>query len=352
MAKKVKIKEIAEMAGVSAGTVDRILHNRGKVSAQSREAVEKVLAEVGYKYNIHLSAMSFRKELNIHICIPMANSGEYWGAVKDGLEQALEEYHDINIRPHYFFYNQYDVYSCRDAYEQVGAEGTDAVIIGPTFTNETVLLCERLDKASIPYVFVDSTVQGTNPYETYTTDQYACGYLLAKLLDAATPHDRSIAIFRFQRIGNQGATNSLERRRGFDAYMNDTGKSGRLIEATLPGMDPEQTELAFLETLAAHPEIKGIAVLNSRGSALANILHKKEISDIRVISFDLTSDNRRYLESGQIAALLCQRPELQGFNAIKSIINKLLYNLPVQQVHNLMPVDVVFKENLPFYKDI
>jgi LacI family transcriptional regulator len=125
MAKKVKIKEIAEMAGVSAGTVDRILHNRGKVSAQSREAVEKVLAEVGYKYNIHLSAMSFRKELNIHICIPMANSGEYWGTVKDGLEQALEEYHDINIRPHYFFYNQYDVYSCRDAYQQVGAEGAD-----------------------------------------------------------------------------------------------------------------------------------------------------------------------------------------------------------------------------------
>ena len=40
MAKKVKIKEIAEMAGVAAGTVDRILHNRGMVSAQSREAVE------------------------------------------------------------------------------------------------------------------------------------------------------------------------------------------------------------------------------------------------------------------------------------------------------------------------
>ena len=41
MAKQVKIKDIAKMAGVSAGTVDRILHNRGKVSKASREAVEK-----------------------------------------------------------------------------------------------------------------------------------------------------------------------------------------------------------------------------------------------------------------------------------------------------------------------
>ena len=54
MAKQVKIKDIAKMAGVSAGTVDRILHNRGKVSKASREAVEKVLSEVDYKYNIRI----------------------------------------------------------------------------------------------------------------------------------------------------------------------------------------------------------------------------------------------------------------------------------------------------------
>ena len=50
MAKQIKVKDIAQMAGVSAGTVDRVLHKRGNVSAKSREAVEKVLSEVGYKY--------------------------------------------------------------------------------------------------------------------------------------------------------------------------------------------------------------------------------------------------------------------------------------------------------------
>ena len=60
MAKQVKIKDIAQMAGVSAGTVDRILHNRGNVSRESREAVERVLAEVDYKYNIHSSAISLK----------------------------------------------------------------------------------------------------------------------------------------------------------------------------------------------------------------------------------------------------------------------------------------------------
>ena len=77
MAKQIKIKDIARMAGVSAGTVDRILHNRGNVSASSRAAVEKVLAEVDYKYNIHASAISRRKEYKIDIVIPTALGGEY-----------------------------------------------------------------------------------------------------------------------------------------------------------------------------------------------------------------------------------------------------------------------------------
>ena len=34
------IKDIAQMAGVSAGTVDRVLHNRGDVSQKSKEKVE------------------------------------------------------------------------------------------------------------------------------------------------------------------------------------------------------------------------------------------------------------------------------------------------------------------------
>ena len=40
------------MAGVSAGTVDRVLHNRGDVSVSSREKVQKVLDEIDYHPNI------------------------------------------------------------------------------------------------------------------------------------------------------------------------------------------------------------------------------------------------------------------------------------------------------------
>ena len=182
MARQAKIKDIARMAGVSAGTVDRILHNRGNVSESSRKAVEKVLDEVGYRFNIHTSAVSLRKEYNIIISMPTASLGEYWGSIQEGIEHALHEYSDISIDCRYSFYNQFDVYSCRAAFDSIIGCSPDAVIIGPTFIEETKELCSRLADKDIPFVFVDSVIEGTSPIATFTTDQYACGFLLGKML--------------------------------------------------------------------------------------------------------------------------------------------------------------------------
>ena len=54
-AEKVTINDVARAAGVSKGTVDRVLHNRGEVSAKSREKVLKVIEELGFKPNLYAS---------------------------------------------------------------------------------------------------------------------------------------------------------------------------------------------------------------------------------------------------------------------------------------------------------
>lgn len=53
------LKEIAEMAGVSAATVSYVLNNTAPVSAETREKIEKIIKETGYRSNI--LAKSLRK---------------------------------------------------------------------------------------------------------------------------------------------------------------------------------------------------------------------------------------------------------------------------------------------------
>ncbi|MCM1501862.1 MAG: LacI family DNA-binding transcriptional regulator [Bacteroidales bacterium] len=351
MAKQVKIKDIASMAGVSAGTVDRILHNRGNVSQASREAVERVLKEVGYKSNIHTSAVSLRREYNIVITTPMASPGEYWESIQRGIDHAIQEYSDISIICKNLNYNQFDIYSCRAAYGTIVEQNPDAVIIGATFITETQELCRELDSSGIPYVFIDSDIEGTNPIATFTTDQYTCGFLTGKLLSSMIPEGSEIALFGMKRIGNRHSSNSTERRKGFIDYFAQSG-TAVVKETSFSMLNPEENEKIIMEFFDENRNVRGAAVINSRGHVVADILQKNGIKGITTMSFDLTSNNIRCIKDGSISALLCQRPGLQGFNAVKSIIHYLLYKKKEEVSRHVMPIDIIMKENLPYYREL
>ena len=66
---KTRIKDIAELSGVSVGTVDRVLHNRPNVSKAAREKVEKALKEMDYKPNMYASALAYNKSYNFYCII-------------------------------------------------------------------------------------------------------------------------------------------------------------------------------------------------------------------------------------------------------------------------------------------
>ena len=61
MSEKIRIKDIAIRAGVSVGTVDRVLHDRPNVSKPAREKVEKALQEMNYQPNVYASALAYNK---------------------------------------------------------------------------------------------------------------------------------------------------------------------------------------------------------------------------------------------------------------------------------------------------
>ena len=46
LGKNIRIKDIARLAGVSAGTVDRVLHNRGRVSEEALQKITAVMEQI------------------------------------------------------------------------------------------------------------------------------------------------------------------------------------------------------------------------------------------------------------------------------------------------------------------
>ena len=69
---RIRIKDIAQMAEVSVGTVDRVLHGRTGVSEASRKKVENILKQLDYQPNMYASALASNKKYILPVyCLSM-----------------------------------------------------------------------------------------------------------------------------------------------------------------------------------------------------------------------------------------------------------------------------------------
>ena len=58
----IRIVDIAKMAGVSVGTVDRVIHNRGRVSEENKKKVQAILEMVHYQPNLMARSLASKKQ--------------------------------------------------------------------------------------------------------------------------------------------------------------------------------------------------------------------------------------------------------------------------------------------------
>ena len=353
MAQQLTIKQIAQEAGVSVGTVDRVLHNRGKVSPKALEAVQAVLNTQSYKYNLHTSAVAFkktRKSLHVVISIPSSEKGEYWDLMKNGLDRAFREYSDISIQYEYFFFDQFNSLSCREVYRSVAGMNCSAVILATTFIEETRELCSRLDESGIPYVFVDGFVSGTHPVGAFMVDQISCGRLLARLMDGFTPADSEIAVLLPKRIGTQISNNSALRLQAFKSFFAEHNSPRVLKEGFFSMEGNSSISSEINDFLSGNPNVGGIAVVISAGYYVADALAASGRSDLVVGGFDITDGNARCVEAGSMDFLINQHPGKQGLYAVESMLHYLLYGAPDKNRKERLPIDIVLRENLDSWR--
>lgn len=336
------------MAGVSAGTVDRVLHHRGEVSQQSREKVEAVLERIDYRPNLHVSSIGVKRTVSIVVVLPSLSAGGYWEQIERGIRHALYEFSNIRLKVKYFYYDQFDLFSCREVYNKALAIRCDAMLVGPTFTDETMQFVARLEALGTPYVFVDSMIANTDPLAFFGPDSHMMGRMQARLLCESMDRSRDVVVLRARRVGDESSVQSIVRRNSFLAYMRETYPDMRVIDGVYDASSAERSRAAFDELFAAHPAIGGIAVFNSRSYVISDYLRRRSLRDIRLVGYGMIERNLANLREGYISYLLAERPDKQGYLAVRSILEYVLFGKRGEQL-NYTPVDILIRENVDYY---
>lgn len=86
----VKMADIAREAGVSIGTVGRVLHQNGYVSQEARKRVEEAVGRLGYVPNVMARALKSRKSGMIG-CLAMENVNGLFQRINSAFTQAAEQ---------------------------------------------------------------------------------------------------------------------------------------------------------------------------------------------------------------------------------------------------------------------
>lgn len=346
--KNYTIKDIARMAGVSAGTVDRVLHNRGDVSLASMEKVQKVLDEIDYHPNMFAIGLAAKKRYRIVCIIPYYIENDYWHAVAQGIDRAAQELRPFNVGIDYLYYIHTDKLSYEKACKIVQKETADAVLIAPNFREETLNLTGYLERKEIPYAFVDFNIEQTHALCYIGQDSRTSGYIAAKILMRSYEKGQELVLFLNNQKNNPAEIQMQRRLEGFMQYLADEHKELTIHDIVLHKEDADGNKLILDNFFAEHPQAALGAVFNSRVYQVANYLHESGRKLNSLVGYDLLKKNVEYLRTGEVNYLIGQRPGLQGYCGVKALCNHMVFKKPVTAV-KYMPIDILMKENIDFY---
>ncbi len=351
MAKNYRIKDIALLAGVSTGTVDRILHKRGKVSEEAQKKVEKVLKEIDYHPNLIARSLALKKNYRFVALTPHFREGEYWAKLTEGIAKAGQELNSYNIDVEQACFDQYDKTSFDQLCNSLNFEDYQGVIIATLFEESVKELTNKLDKLEIPYTFVDSFIEDLNCLAYYGTNSYDSGYIAGRLLAEQAGKNDDIVIFRFMRRGDKHSTQVLKREEGFRDYLNQNAFTGKIYQLQIHADNQQENATILNDFFSKYPQVKKGIIFNSRVHMLGEYFSTRHPEiQFRLIGYDVIEANIKYLDEGVITHLIAQRPEVQGFNSIRTLFRHLVLEESTPKI-NYMPIDILVKENINYYNN-
>jgi len=348
---KIRIKDIAVLAGVSEGTVDRVLHERGDVSAKSREAVSKVLAEMNYSPNLFARSLASKKQYRFVCLFPEYQTGNYWEDIDKGFEMAAFDFLHHNVQIEKMYFNQYDSQSFETVSNAILLKQPDAVFIAPIFREETLTFTKKLTQAKTPFSFIDSLIEEVDFVTYYGQNSFKSGYIAAKLLLNSMVQGSQIIIIRTQRKGSL-SNQTLNRYKGFLQYIEDYHLHDHfeLIDVEFNNEDEDSNRMKLKNVITTHKKVNAAITFNSKVHSLAMHLESLNQTAVRLIGYDLTEQNIQSLKLGVINYLIGQRPDKQAYYSVRDMCRKLIFGQEIKKI-NYVPIDILLKENIEDYME-
>lgn len=314
----VTIQKIAELSGVSRGTVDRVLHGRPNVNPMIREKVVRAAEKLGYQPPVPPKSADCRQAA---ILIPQWTDGYFNRQIVSGIRKALRYIAD----PAFVLTEQplrtMTMQELLRAMDEQIRSGVDGLIIRAENTPEVRAAIEQAVQQGVTVITYDADVPHSGRLCHAGQDLVRAGAIAAGVMARLIRPPEHVLIV----TGNLRMEAHKGRVDGFCRRLLELGFSEDAYRVIETNEMPELTGELVAQALQADSRLHAVYMAcQPLSGCIAGIRKARRTTRPHIVCNDLTPTAKRYLREGTVDFVIGQSFSQESFHAVLAMYQMLL----------------------------
>lgn len=343
---RVTLKQIAEKAGTSIGTVDRAINNRTGISAARRQEILAIAEEMGYRPNRFASVLRKQQSLHIGISYPIVMR-DFYRHVDAGVDAAAEELADYGITVEKIRYQTQDPELAYEHLSHIDLSHFDGLAINSP-GGRVAGLIDRFTGSGTPVITFNNDSPESQRLFYVGSNSREAGMMGGELMSMLLGGRGNVTV-----LGNFSRTTPfVERFGGFCEFLQPAFPDIHLYPCSECNNYSEMAARSLMDLIERVPDINGVFCTGFTATVGAvNALKEMRRKDIVLIGFDVARSTINALEGQWCRALIFQDPYRQGYMAIHLLARHLLEGWLPDKRRLYVENRVVLRSNVYSYEE-
>jgi LacI family transcriptional regulator len=336
------IEDVAEAAGVSVATVDRVLNGRAAVRPKTAERVEQAVRRLNYQPDRLAARLARAREYRFCFILPDGTNA-FMNALADTVtaeaQRMVQEKVAIDLRRTDVF----DPQALAATLDTIGTvyDGVAVVALDHPRVREAI---NALADRGVQVVTLVSDVPSSRRAHYVGIDNSAAGRTAATLMGRyLSGRKGKVGLI----AGSLSLRDHVERQFGFEQVMAGDFPNLELLPVREGRDDRNKVQKVAEQLLADHPDMIGLYNVGAGSAGIAAALEEAgRAGKVVFITHELTDDTRRALIDGTIDIIINQDAGHEVRSAIRVLMSKA-DRAPIVDSMERIRIDIYLRDNIP-----
>jgi len=336
------LRDIAREAGVSLATVDRVLHNRPRVSPETAVRVKETMERHAFRPHTGAAELARGRPRRFAFVMP-SGPNPFMRQILDGLAEMSGWMLARRIGAEIFATDVFDAEALANTLETL-PDNVDGVAVVALDHPRVRVAIDDLVKKRKQVVTLVSDVPASQRHHYVGVDNIAAGRTAGALLGGLLGQRAGrVAVI----AGSQNLRDHAERILGFRQVMS--AEFSRLeVLPVAEGRDEDNcSERVTAMMLSQHEDVIGLYNVGAGTPGVSQaLIDSGRAGEVVFVGHDLTELTRRLLTRGAMAAVISQNPAREAYAAVRVLL-ALARGEPILHELEKIGVEIIMRDNMP-----